>query len=389
METALSRTSAGQTALRPRERHPGCEPPSNTISPMSLYPWQLFLIAIAAWMNREQGDVIEYLKEENRVLRDLLGEKRPRLNDDQRRRLAVKGKTLGRKLLASCCCIVTPDTILRWHRKLIAQKYDGSENRKRGRPLVMAAIRRLVVRMAMENRTWGYERIQGALANVGHTVCETTIKRILTAHGIEPAPERSKRTTWNEFIRHHWDSLAACDFFTVEVWTPFGLVRYAVFFVVELSTRRVEIAGIAANPNGAWMVQAARQLTDCFTGFLTGNSHLIHDRDPLYTDMFTRTLADAGVNCVRLPPKRPNLNAFAERFVRSIKSESLDRMIIFGERHLRHVVDEFMAHYHEERNHQGIENQLIDKPPDETTNVGPIETLERLGGMLKFYHRAA
>ncbi len=356
---------------------------------MSLYPWQLFLIAIAAWMNREQGDVIEYLKEENRVLRDLLGEKRPRLNDDQRRRLAVKGKTLGRKLLASCCCIVTPDTILRWHRKLIAQKYDGRENRKRGRPQVMAAIRQLVVRMGMENRTWGYERIQGALANVGHTVCETTIKRILTAHGIEPAPERSKRTTWNEFIRHHWDSLAACDFFTVEVWTPFGLVRYAVFFVVELSTRRVEIAGIAANPNGAWMVQAARQLTDCFTGFLTGNSHLIHDRDPLYTDMFTRTLADGGVNCVRLPPKSPNLNAFAERFVRSIKSESLDRMIIFGERHLRHVVDEFMAHYHEERNHQGIENQLIDKPPNETTNVAPIETLERLGGMLKFYHRAA
>ncbi len=356
---------------------------------MSLNPWQLFLIAIAAWMNREQGDVIEYLKEENRVLRELLGDRLPRLNDNQRRRLAVKGKTLGRKLLATCCCIVTPDTILRWHRKLIAKKYDGSAKRGPGRPQVMATIQRLVVRMATENRTWGYERIQGALANVGHTVCATTVKRILTDHGIERAPERTRKTTWNEFIRQHWDSLAACDFFTVEVWTPFGLVRHAVFFVIELSTRCVEITGIARDPDGAWMAQVARLLTDCFSGFLTGKRYLIHDRDSLYTDMFTRILKDAGVNCVRLPPKSPNLNAYAERFVRSIKSESLDRMIIFGERHLRYVVEEFVAHYHGERNHQGIENQLIEKPPDAPSSVGRIRTRERLGGMLKFYHRAA
>ena len=356
---------------------------------MSLNPWQLFLIAIAAWMNREQCSVIEYLKEENRVLREMLCSKRPRLNDDQRRRLAIKGKTLGRKLLASCCCIVTPDTILRWHRKLIAKKYDGSANRGPGRPQVMATIRRLVVRMATENRTWGYERIQGALANVGHTVCATTVKRILTDHGIERAPDRSRKTTWNEFIRQHLDSLAACDFFTVEVWTPFGLVRHAVFFVIELSTRRVEIAGIARDLDGRWMVQIARQLTECFSGFLSGKRYLIHDRDSLYTDMFTRILKDAGVSCVRLPPKSPNLNAYAERFVKSIKSESLDRMIIFGERHLRYVVDEFVAHYHEERNHQGLENMLIEKPPDEPIGVVPIQTRKRLGGMLKFYHRAA
>jgi len=272
---------------------------------MLFNPWQIILIALAGWMNREQSVVIEYIKEENRVLRELLGKKRLRLNDDQRRRLAAKGKTLGRKLLSTCCSIVTPDTICRWHRKLIAMKYDGSSKRRSGRPRVCNCIRNLVVLMAGQNRTWGYKRIQGALANLNYSICKTTIKRILKDYGIEPAPERSKKSTWNEFIRNHWDSLAACDFFTVEVWTPFGLVRYAVFFVMELSTRRVEIAGIAPDPYGSWMVQVARNLTDCCAGFLNGKRYLIHDRDPLYTAQFTSTLAAAGVRCVKLPPRSP------------------------------------------------------------------------------------
>lgn len=340
-------------------------------------------------MTREQNSVIEYLKEENRVFRELLRKKRPRLTDDQRRRLAAKGKTVGRKLLASCCCIVTPDTILRWHRRLIARKYDGSGNRGAGRPGVLSRIRCLVVRMAYENRTWGYERIQGALANVGHVVCESTVKRILKDHGIEPAPERSKKSTWNEFIRVHWESLAAADFFTVEVWTPIGLVRHAVFFVIELSTRRVEIAGLAPDPNGLWMVQAARNLTDCCNGFLNGKRYLIHDRDPLFTAQFTETLAATGVRCVKLPPKCPNLNAYAERFVRSIKSECLDRMIFFGGRHLRFVVAEYAEHYHAERNHQGIGNALIEGRLEHTEDTSPVVSRVRVGGMLKYYHRAA
>ena len=137
---------------------------------MHLNPWNILLIAIAGWMNREQNAVVEYLRDENRVLRELLGKKRPRLNDDQRRRLAVKGKALGRKLLATCCCIVTPDTILRWHRQLIAKKYDASANRKPGRPRILVRMRRLVQRMAKENRTWGYGRIQGALANLDYSI---------------------------------------------------------------------------------------------------------------------------------------------------------------------------------------------------------------------------
>ena len=356
---------------------------------MILTPWHILLIAIAGWMNREQAEVIEYLKEENRVFRELLGKKRPRLSDDQRRRLAVRGKALGRKLLSTCCRIVTPDTILRWHRKLIAAKYDGTAHRRPGRPRILDIIRRLVVRMARENRTWGYERIQGALANVGCHVCETTVRRILKEQGIEPAPERSKKTTWNEFIRRHWNSLAAADFFTVEVWTPFGLVRHAVFFVIELSSRRVQIAGVAPDPDGSWMHQIARNLTDCCDGFLADTRYLIHDRDPLYTAQFTTTLASAGIRCVKLAPKSPNLNAYAERFVRSIKSECLDRMIFFGEKHLRHVIDEYIEHYHAERNHQGIGNRLIDPGIEVGVGGGAVVHRERLGGMLSFYHRHA
>jgi transposase InsO family protein len=347
------------------------------------------LIAIAGWMNREQAAVVEYLNEENRVLRELLGKKRLRVNDDQRRRLAVLGKALGRRLLSTCCNIVTPDTVLRWHRKLIAKKYDGSANRKPGRPRISIRIRQLAIRMATENRTWGYGRIQGALANLSYTICRTSIKRILMDQGIEPAPKRSKKSTWHEFLRNHWDSLAACDFFTVEVWTPFGLVRYAVFFVMELSTRRVEIAGVAPDPYGSWMVQIARNLTDCCAGFLHGKRYVIHDRDPLYTAQFTKTLAAAGVDCVKLPAKSPNLNAYAERFVRSIKSECLDRMIIFGGRHLRYVINEYVQHYHAERNHQGIGNRLIEERDESLNAMGPVVARTRLGGMLKYYHRAA
>ena len=354
-----------------------------------LQPWQFFLIGLAGWINGHQQQIIEYLITENQVLKEKIGKKRILLNDDQRRRLAVKGKVLGRKLLHRVATIVTPDTVLRWHRKLIAMRYDRSASRGLGRPRVAGRIRSLAVRMASENCTWGYKRIQGALANLGHNVCKATVKCILKSDGIKPAPERSRKTTWNEFVRNHWDSLAACDFFTVEVWTPFGLVRYAVFFVMELSTRRVEIAGVAPDPYGSWMVQVARNLTDCFAGFLNGKRYLIHDRDPLYTAQFTKTLAAAGVRCVRLPPKSPNLNAYAERFVRSIKSECLDRMIFFGGKHLRYAINEYVQHYHMERNHQGLGNRLIERSGDHPGDSGQVLVRTRLGGMLKYYYRAA
>ena len=253
----------------------------------------------------------------------------------------------------------------------------------------MEQIRSLVVRMATENRDWGYTRIRGALANLGHRVGRGTIANILKQHGIEPAPERLKKTTWREFLQAHWEVLAAADFFTVEVWTRSGLVRVAVLFVIELSTRRVEIAGMTTEPDGVWMTQIARNLTDDADGFLVGKKYLIHDRDPLFTQEFGETLAAAGVQTVRLPARSPNLNAYAERFVRSIKESCLDRMILFGERSLRRAIQQFVAHYHFERNHQGLDNQLIFPDRSGTPLSAPIECHRRLGGMLKYYYRQA
>jgi putative transposase len=223
-----------------------------------LDPFRFVLIALAGWMNHRQYQVIDYLREENRVLREQLGDKRLRFNDDQRRRLAVKAKALGHRLLEEMTPIVTWETLLTWHRKLIAQKYDCSSRRSPGRPRTGAEIEALVVRMAGENRDWGYGRIEGALSNLGHKLGRTTIAEILKRHGIEPAPERKRKTTWKEFLAQHWEVLVAADFFTVEVWTRKGLQRFMVLFFIELSTRRVEIAGIASVANGLWMTQMAR-----------------------------------------------------------------------------------------------------------------------------------
>ena len=188
------------------------------------HPFQFLLVALAGWIHQQQREVIDYLQGENRVLREQLGPRRLRFTDDQRIRLAAKAKQVGRRVLQQFGTVVSPDTLLAWHRHLIARKYDGHQRRGPGRPPT-TEIRQLVVRMAVENRDWGYTRIQGALANLGHDVGRGTIATILRQHGIEPAPERRKRTTWREFLNEHWDVLAAADFFTVEVWTATGLRR--------------------------------------------------------------------------------------------------------------------------------------------------------------------
>jgi transposase InsO family protein len=217
-----------------------------------------------------------------------------------------------------------------------------------------------------------------------------TIATVLREYGLGPASERVKRTTWTEFLKTHWDVLAATDFFTVNVWTGRGLTRFAVLFSIELSTRRVEIAGIVSEPDSAWMSQVGRNITDASDGCLTGKRFLIHDRDPLFTVAFCETLAAAGVQVVRLPPRSPNLNAYAERFVRTIKESCLDRMILVGEDSLRRAVGEFIEHDHRERNHQGLGNRL-NVPPSAVRAIGDHRILsrERFGGLLKYYHRPA
>ena len=266
----------------------------------ALNPFQCVVIVLAGWMNQRQQNVIEYLREENRILREQLGDRRLRFNDDQRRRLAVRAKGLGRKLLMEIATLVTPATLLGWHRKLIAQKYDGSARRKPGRPFAKKDLAALVVRMAEENRDWGYRRIQGALSNLGHECARSTIADILRRHGIEPAPERNRKTTWTEFLKQHWELIVAADFFTVEVWTAKGLKRYLILFFIDLSSRRVEIAGIAASANGLWMSQIGRNVTDAVDEILKGKRYLIHDRDPLFTTELQNILASVGVSAVKL-----------------------------------------------------------------------------------------
>jgi putative transposase len=355
---------------------------------LTVSPWHFILAVLAGWVHREQIKVVEYLQAENRALREQLGNKRLRFTDDQRRRLAVKGHALGRKALRELGCIVTPDTILRWYRELIAEKYDGSEQRKMGRPRTPDELQDLVTRMARENPGWGYTRIRDALGNLGYELAGTTIRSILKEHGIDPAPERSKRTTWEAFLRAHWPAIAACDFFTVEALTWSGLTRFYVMVVIALQTRRVEIAGIIRQPHGAWMLQVARNLLDADDGFLAGKRYLLMDRDPLYTAAFCALLRSAGVTPIRLPPSSPNLNAYAERFVRSVKGECLGKLVLLGENHLRTAVREYVAHYHTERNHQGLEGRLI-APLANDSGAGPIDCRERLGGLLRFYHRQA
>ena len=276
-------------------------------------PLKFLLLMWAGWVNRAQQDAIDYLKEENRGLRAQVGKKRLRLSNAQRRRLARKAKVVGRAALKELACIVTLDTLLRWHRELIAKKYDGSLKRKPGRPRSSQEIQALIVQMAKDNHTWGYRRIRGALRNLGHRIGRNTIKRILKNHGIEPVPERGKAMSWDTFLKAHWGAISAADFFSLEIITRAGLVRYFVLFVIDLKTRRVEVAGIIQQPNGEWMKQIARNLTDVIDGYLKKTEYLIHDRDPLYTREFADILASGGVKTVKLPARSPDLNAYVAR----------------------------------------------------------------------------
>jgi hypothetical protein len=224
---------------------------------------------------------------------------------------------LGRKILEEIATIVTPEAFLTWHRKLIAQKYDGSGKRGPGRPRTRQELEALVVRMAEENHDWGYCRIQGALSNLGHEIARSTIAAVLKRHGLEPAPERTRKTTWKEFLARHWECIVAADFFTVEVCTRRGLQRFLVLFFIDLSTRKVEIAGIAPAVNGLWMSQIGRNVTDAVDGIVNGKRYLIYDRDPLFTTEFQSMLADVGVKSVKLPPRSPQSECLC-RAIRAI-----------------------------------------------------------------------
>jgi transposase InsO family protein len=316
---------------------------------------QLLLATFAGWVGHQQSRSISYLIEENRVLKEQLDSsgKRILFTDDQRRRLAAKGRPLGRRALESIATIVTPD--------------------------------RLILQMAEDNPTWGYSRIQGALRHLDHRVARSTIAKTMKEHGIEPAPERPM--SWRTFVRSHAHLIAAADFFTTEVWTARGLVTHYTLFVIDIATRRVHIAGTTTHPTSEWMEQIARNLTDCQDGFLMAKRFLIIDRDALFSAKFKEILESSGIEILLTAYRAPNMNAFAERFVRSIKSECLSRMVFVGQGSLNRAIAEFVAHYHDERSHQGIGNEIISGAMPQ--RIGQIEVKERLGGLLNYYHRRA
>src|SRR3954454_2520094 len=257
------------------------------------------LAYVTGLVNQELLVQVEYLAAENRILR-AYAPARLRLTDSERSTLAEIGKRLGRKGLAKVAQAAKPETILGWWRKLVAQKFDGSRHRSYpGRPKIDPEVERLIVRMARENSGWGYDRIAGALANLGHKISDQTVGNVLRRRGIAPAPKRRQTTAWKDFIASQMAITAGIDFFTAEVLTWRGLVTYYVLFVIELETRRVTLAGITQHPTEEWMQQVARNLTDADAGALRGQRYLLHDRDTNRS----RTIAASGESseseCIR------------------------------------------------------------------------------------------
>ena len=331
----------------------------------------------------------EYLAAENRILK---AQSRGRLclSNADRATLGEIGHRLGRKALGEVAKAALPDTILGWYRRLVARKFDGSQSRQNpGRPRVDRWVEQLIVRMAKENSSWGYDRIVGALANLGHTVSDQTVGNILRRHGVAPAPERKHTTTWAAFIRAHLAVLAATDFFTVEVLSLRGLVTYYVLFFIHLESRKVDIAGITGQPDERWMKQMARNVTMEGCGVLRDGRYLLHDRDTKYTHSFRAIIESGQLKTLVLPARSPNLNAYAERWIRSAREECLSKLILFGERSLRRALSEYVQHYHAERNHQGKGNVLLFPRLPLAHRAQTVQCRERLGGLLRYYHREA
>ena len=351
--------------------------------------WARILAFVTGLVDQELLAQNEYLVAENRILK-AQSQGRLKLTDAERAMLGEIGHRLGRKALAEVANVARPDTILAWYRKLVARKFDGSKSRRSpGRPRIKRAVEQLIVRMAKENRDWGYDRIAGALANLGYQVCDQTVGNVLQRHALPPAPERKHTTSWAAFIRMHLALLAGTDFFTAEVLTLRGLVTYYVLFFIHLESRRVDIAGITVHPDERWMQQIARNVTMEGCGALRDCRYLLHDHDTKYTQSFRAIIASGQVEPLMLPARSPNLNAYAERWVRSVKEECLCKVILFGECSLRRALKEYIKHYHAERNHQGKGNVLLFPRHRAGDCERPVQCRERLGGLLRYYHQEA
>ena len=353
--------------------------------------WITLVTYLSYCVDKELYKAIDYLREQVRVLVEYQEKqnKRVMLTNSQRMRIAAKAKKLSRKMLEQCTELFTADTVMRWYHKLIAEKYDGSSNRgKVGRPQITSEVVALVIRFKEENPRWGYEKITDQIEYLGYKISKTSVKNILIENGYDPEPDLTVRSTWHEFLKSHWDVMTACDFFTIELLAGRKLVRCTVFFLIEYSTRKVFFAPIKLEPDGQYMKQVARILTDCEDGFLKGKRYLIHDRDSLYnSDGFHDILKTSGIEPVKLPARSPDLNAYAERFVKSVKFECLNHLILSSVPQLEYVLKQYQDYYQHERIHQSLGRIIESKHA--VDDSAEIVCIERLGGLLKSYHRLA
>jgi putative transposase len=348
----------------------------------------LIFIRLAGWMallarsTASKDAELLVLRQEVAVLRRQ--NPKPRLDWADRAILAALIRLVPPRLRAHR--LVTPGTVLRWHRRLIARKWTYPH--RTGRPTVSAEIAALIERLATENNGWGYQRIQGELLKLGHRVSASTIRRVLRALKIPPAPERNTDTTWRKFLHTQAATMLATDFFHVDCAVT--LQRLYVLFVIEVGSRYVHILGVTANPDGPWTTQQIRNLLMDLGDRAADFRFLIRDRAGQFTASFDAVLADAGIQAVKIPPRSPRANCYAERFVLTARTEITDRMLIFGQRHLRTILAQYAAHYNGRRPHRS--RQLRPPRPDHPVAELSRERIQRrpvLGGLINEYQRAA
>ena len=362
-------------------------------------PLMLRILAATVLAKQNQALLAEvtHLRAENSYYRRLLPEGRLSFSRGWKRRFAETGAAVGWKRLGQICTVASAKTIQRWHQELKKGLMSVARKKGPGRPRTDAETEALIVRMRTENE-WGIHRISGELRKLGINLCPQSVANILKRHGIEPLGPKGtgERSTWKPFIAAHSHEIAATDFFTVDVWTWLGKKTAYVLFAIHLATRKVEILGVTEHPDEAFMKQVARNTTMDEVGWFRriGARYLIHDHDTKFCESFRTLLRGAGVEAIKLPPNSPNLNAFAERWVRTVKHECLRKVTCLGFEGLRRVLGEYMTHYHAERPHQSLANAppMVGPPvqkPDAEGSADRIACRERLGGVLKHYYREA
>ena len=346
-----------------------------------------FLALLARATNKELARIIQFQKVELEILRKHLPP-RLRLDPQDRRRLLKYGKPLGASI-KDVITIVTPRTFARWAS---GETKSVDQAAKTGRPRTKEEIRALILKLARETGD-GYTKILGHLKKLGiGKVSRSTVVNVLREHGFDPGPKRGEGT-WDEFVKRHAETLWACDFFSKKVWTKAGLVEYFILFFLHVGTRRVKIAGMTPFPDSAWVAQQARNMAGHFMDLPVKPTMLIRDLDGKFPEQFDAILESENIKIKRVGPRAPNMNCYAERWVQSVRQECLDHFIVFGEAHLRYILGQYETWFNEERAHQGVGNvrlrQIGAEAPPVEVGQGAVVCRERLGGLLKHYHRQA